>query len=117
MTFDYTRPAELFMAKRKGGSRQPLTCRRFASASEAIRFAVEEFPAVHSLGVAPDARPKSHCAPNRHVPLPSLRAQIVHTPATFYSYMIQVQGAHNKGLSMSCDNMTAKISSIESSVC
>ena len=51
MTFDYTTPAELFMAKRKGGSRQPLACRRFASAGEAIRFAVEEFPAVHTLGV------------------------------------------------------------------
>jgi hypothetical protein len=51
MTFDYTTPAELFMAKRKGGSRQPLVYRRFPSAAEAIRFAVEEFPAVHTLGV------------------------------------------------------------------
>ena len=50
MTFDYTTPAELFMAKRKGGSRQPLVYRRFPSAAEAIRFAVEEFPAVHTLG-------------------------------------------------------------------
>jgi hypothetical protein len=44
MTFGYTTPAELVMAKRKGGSRQPLVCRRF------IRFAVEEFAAVHTLG-------------------------------------------------------------------
>ena len=51
MTFDYTRPAELFMAKRKGGSRQPLVYRRFPSAAEAIRFGAEEFPAVHTLGV------------------------------------------------------------------
>jgi hypothetical protein len=51
MTFDYTTPAELFMAKRKGGSRQQLAYRRFASAAEAIRFAVEEFPPVHTLGV------------------------------------------------------------------
>ena len=51
MTFDYTTPAELFMAKRKGGSRQPLVYRCFPSAAEAIRFAVEEFPAVHTLGV------------------------------------------------------------------
>jgi hypothetical protein len=51
MTFDYATPAELFMTKRKGGSRQPLVYRRFASAAEAIRFAVENFPAVHTLGV------------------------------------------------------------------
>jgi hypothetical protein len=49
-TFDYGAPAELFMAKRKGGSRQPLGYRRFATAAEAIRFAVEEFPAVRTLG-------------------------------------------------------------------
>jgi hypothetical protein len=49
-TFDYDAPAELFMAKRKGGSRQPLGYRRFATAAEAIRFAVEEFPAVRALG-------------------------------------------------------------------
>ena len=49
VTFDYGAPAELFMAKRKGGSRQPLGYRRFATAAEAIRFAVEEFPAVRAL--------------------------------------------------------------------
>jgi hypothetical protein len=50
MTFDYCSPAELFTAKRKGGSRQRLGYRRFATAAEAIRFAVEEFPAMRSLG-------------------------------------------------------------------
>jgi hypothetical protein len=50
MKFDYDNPAELFMAKRKGGARQPLGYRRFANAAEAIRFAVEEFPAVRTLG-------------------------------------------------------------------
>ena len=39
-TFDYGVPAELFMGKRKGGPRQPLRYRRFATAAEAIRFAV-----------------------------------------------------------------------------
>jgi hypothetical protein len=50
MTFDYSLPAELFMAKRKGGPRQRLGYRRFATAAEAIRFAVEEFPAIRTLG-------------------------------------------------------------------
>jgi hypothetical protein len=49
MKFDYQRPAELFMAKRKGGP-QRLGYRRFATAAEAIRFAVENFSAVHTLG-------------------------------------------------------------------
>ena len=47
---DYCSPAELFTAKRKGGSRQRLGYRRFATAAEAIRFAVEEFPAMRTLG-------------------------------------------------------------------
>jgi len=50
MTFDYGLPAELFMAKRKGRPRQQLGYRRFATAAEAIRFAVEEFPAIGTLG-------------------------------------------------------------------
>ena len=50
MKFDYGAPAELFMAKRKGGARQPLGYRRFATAAEAIRFAIEDLPAVRTLG-------------------------------------------------------------------
>ena len=49
-TYDYGVPAELFMAKGKGGPRQPLSYRRFPTAAEAIRFAVEDLPAVRSLG-------------------------------------------------------------------
>jgi len=49
MKFDYQVPAELFMAKRKGAPHR-LGYRRFATAAEAIRFAVEDFPAVHTLG-------------------------------------------------------------------
>jgi hypothetical protein len=45
-TFDYRVPAVLFMAKRKAGARQPLS----ATAAEAIRFAIEELPAVRALG-------------------------------------------------------------------
>ena len=50
MTFDYSASAELFMPKRRSGARQPLSYRRFASAAEAIRFAVEDFPAIRTLG-------------------------------------------------------------------
>jgi hypothetical protein len=52
MAFDYDSPAELFIPKRKGigGARSPITYRRFATAGEVIRFAIEEFPAVRTLG-------------------------------------------------------------------
>jgi len=50
MTFDYCSPAELFIPKRKGGPRERLGYRRFATAAEAIRFAVEDFPAIRTLG-------------------------------------------------------------------
>ena len=50
MTFDYTASAELFIPKRKPGARQPPSYRRFATAAEAIRFAVEELPAIGTLG-------------------------------------------------------------------
>jgi hypothetical protein len=50
MTFDYGLPAELFMAKRKGGARSRPISRRFATAADAIRFAVEDFPAIRARG-------------------------------------------------------------------
>jgi hypothetical protein len=50
MDFDYTASAELFIAKRSGGPRAPLGYRRFATAAEAIRFAVEELPSARMLG-------------------------------------------------------------------
>jgi len=50
MKFDYDAPAELFMPRRKGRSRRPISYRRFDTATEAIRFAVEEFPAIRTLG-------------------------------------------------------------------
>jgi hypothetical protein len=48
--FDYSLPAELFTGTRKSRSRQRLGYRRFTTAAEAIRFAVEDFPAVRTLG-------------------------------------------------------------------
>ena len=51
MEFDYGSPAELFIPKSGGrGRRQRTNYRRFATAAEAIRFAVEELPAVRTLG-------------------------------------------------------------------
>ena len=50
MTFNYAASAELFMPKHKRGVRQALSYRRFATAAEAIRFAVEELPAARALG-------------------------------------------------------------------
>ena len=38
------------MGKLKRGRGQPLRYRRFATAAEAIRFAIEELPAVRALG-------------------------------------------------------------------
>ena len=50
MAFDYSAPAELFVPKRKGGQRKPIGYRRFNTAAEAIRFAIEEFPAIRTFG-------------------------------------------------------------------
>jgi hypothetical protein len=50
MTFDYAASAELFIPKGKPGARRSPSYRRFATAAEAIRFAVEDFPAVCTLG-------------------------------------------------------------------
>ena len=48
MSFDYNAPAELFLAKRTKSRRAKY--RRFATAAEAIRYAIEELPALRSLG-------------------------------------------------------------------
>jgi len=48
--FDYSAPAELYMPKRNAGSHKQIGYRRFATAAEAIRFAVEDFPTVPTFG-------------------------------------------------------------------
>ena len=42
--FDYGTSAELFSARSRKGRRQPLNYRRFASAAQALRFAIEDLP-------------------------------------------------------------------------
>jgi hypothetical protein len=48
--FDYTTEAELFPSKVRSGRKPPLGYRRFAQASDAIRFAIEELPPASLLG-------------------------------------------------------------------
>jgi hypothetical protein len=50
MTVDYRAKAELFMPRNMPGRKRPPGYRRFATAAEAIRFAVEDFPPMRSMG-------------------------------------------------------------------
>jgi hypothetical protein len=49
MSFDYDAPAELFLAKRTKSNRE--NYRRFATAAEAIRYAIEELRTPKAFGV------------------------------------------------------------------
>ncbi len=42
--FDYSGPAELYIAKKQRAGRSTMTYRRFDTAANAIRFSIEELP-------------------------------------------------------------------------
>ncbi len=44
--FDYNAPAELFLSRSRAASRGRMKYRRFSTGAEALRFAIEELPAV-----------------------------------------------------------------------
>jgi hypothetical protein len=51
MSFEYSAAAELYLPKSKGiRARRSMGYRRFNTAAEAIRFAIEDFPAVLAQG-------------------------------------------------------------------
>jgi hypothetical protein len=49
--FDFSAPAEIYMLNARGARGRATGYRRFQSAAEAIRFAVEEVPAQSLVGV------------------------------------------------------------------
>jgi hypothetical protein len=50
MKIDYRDSADVYLPKSRGyGARQQLSYRRFASAAEAIRFVIEDFPSAQTL--------------------------------------------------------------------
>lgn len=52
VTFDYAAPAELFSGAARSSRRQPIGYRRFASAAQALRFAIEELAPEALAGAA-----------------------------------------------------------------
>ncbi len=55
-SFDYSAPAEIFMMQTRPARRQATNYRRFPTAAEAIRFAVEEVPGPLLVGAIMEVR-------------------------------------------------------------
>jgi hypothetical protein len=49
-SFDFKHPAELYPSRSRAQGRRPIKYRRFSTAAEALRFAVEELPPSLLLG-------------------------------------------------------------------
>lgn len=54
--FDYSAPAEMFMTHARSARRHTTTYRRFPTAAEAIRYAVEEVPSALLVGAVMEVR-------------------------------------------------------------
>jgi hypothetical protein len=54
--FDFTAPAELFAVRGRGSRPQPISYRRFESAAEAIRYAIEELSSDRLNGAVMEVR-------------------------------------------------------------
>lgn len=48
--FDYSGPAELYIAGKRRAGRHAMTYRRFDTAAKAIRYSIEELPAANHAG-------------------------------------------------------------------
>ncbi|HEX2656586.1 MAG TPA: hypothetical protein VHN11_23450 [Xanthobacteraceae bacterium] len=48
--FDYNAPAELFPSRSQAKAKRPVTYRRFATAAEALRYAIEQLSPDHLRG-------------------------------------------------------------------
>jgi len=58
--FSYSDPAELFVSNAWRGTRHSMAYRKFETAAEAIRYAVEELPARRMIGTILEVNERRH---------------------------------------------------------